>query len=183
MDRKKLIPLTQIRVEKPCPKDWDGMTGDDKKRFCEHCQMHVHNLSAMTSREARELVSCAEGRLCVRFEKDGSGNIKTRPRFPALAMIAAALAGLVGMGCSEPLTGEAVKPPSPPVKQQPKKNVVVGDMPAPQSPKSDGELTGKVAIPPTKRSKNVVPPTLGIVVPRDMFEGDMPPTEPSKKNG
>ena len=59
------IQLEQIRVREPCTADWDRMSGDDRVRFCEGCQSHVHNLSAMTRDEAERLVCEAAGRLCV----------------------------------------------------------------------------------------------------------------------
>lgn len=44
------------------------MQGDGKCRYCEHCQLHVHNLSAMTAHERRSLFAKAEGRICVAYD-------------------------------------------------------------------------------------------------------------------
>lgn len=43
------------------------MTGDDKRRFCEGCQLHVHNLSAMSHQEQESLLSKKSGRQCVAY--------------------------------------------------------------------------------------------------------------------
>jgi ankyrin repeat protein len=60
-------PLDQVTIPKPCNADWDSMIGNDKVRFCEHCNLHVNNLSAMTRTQAMRLVARSRGRLCVRF--------------------------------------------------------------------------------------------------------------------
>lgn len=57
------------------------MSGDAKRRFCEHCQLHVHNLSAMSGREREELVAEAGDRLCVAYELRGDGSMVTPSRW------------------------------------------------------------------------------------------------------
>jgi hypothetical protein len=54
-------------VSRPCAQDWNGMTGDDKRRFCDHCQLHVHNLSAMSHAEQEALFSEHRMRRCVAY--------------------------------------------------------------------------------------------------------------------
>ena len=41
-------PLDRVRVASACPESWEGMTGDDRTRFCGRCRMNVYNLSGMT---------------------------------------------------------------------------------------------------------------------------------------
>src|SRR5688572_20020017 len=36
--------LTQIRVASPCRARWDEMEGDERVRFCGHCQKNVYHL-------------------------------------------------------------------------------------------------------------------------------------------
>jgi ankyrin repeat protein len=43
------------------------MSGNDQVRFCEHCSLHVTNLSSITRYEAMRLVARSQGRLCVRY--------------------------------------------------------------------------------------------------------------------
>jgi hypothetical protein len=69
--------LHVIEVRTPCPADWEQMHGDEKSRFCQHCQKDVHNLSAMPADEAARLVCQSAGQLCVRFAKDESGKVLT----------------------------------------------------------------------------------------------------------
>jgi hypothetical protein len=71
------LPLNQIDVVQPCSADWNDMVGTDQARFCTHCQKHVHNLSAMTRHEAEQFVCQAAGRLCIQFERDARGEIRT----------------------------------------------------------------------------------------------------------
>src|ERR1700730_13005461 len=59
--------FAQINITSPCETDWDSMIGNDRIRFCRHCQLSVHNLSQMTSKEVRRLVARSQGRLCVRY--------------------------------------------------------------------------------------------------------------------
>jgi hypothetical protein len=83
------IPLDLIEVQTPCPKYWNGMSGSDQKRYCDHCDRHVHDLSAMTQSEAEELICREAGHLCVRFTRLPNGKIRTldycRPTGDALA--------------------------------------------------------------------------------------------------
>jgi hypothetical protein len=56
-----------LKVGTPCPKQWDDMTGDAKRRFCEHCHLHVHNLSAMSAAEQKKLVTESGGKACITY--------------------------------------------------------------------------------------------------------------------
>jgi hypothetical protein len=70
-------PLDVLQVDNPCTADWQLMPGDDRVRFCDHCQRQVHNLSAMTEDEAVRLVCAQAGELCVRFSRDPKGRTAT----------------------------------------------------------------------------------------------------------
>ncbi|HKP12062.1 MAG TPA: hypothetical protein VJZ91_08135, partial [Blastocatellia bacterium] len=74
---RKPGPLDAISVLKPCPADWQAMAGDRRRRFCQECNKHVYNLSAMSRDEAEALVARFEGRLCARFERADDGVILT----------------------------------------------------------------------------------------------------------
>src|SRR6266446_718346 len=70
--------VDRITIPAPCDADWDSMVGDDQVRFCEHCNLHVTDLSAMTRQQAMRLVARSQGRLCVRFIQRPDGGILTR---------------------------------------------------------------------------------------------------------
>lgn len=78
MQQKFTNPLDNIRVAKPCPADWNGMFGNDRKRFCSECKLNVYNLSDMTRTEAENFLLESEGRLCVRFFRREDGTILTK---------------------------------------------------------------------------------------------------------
>jgi hypothetical protein len=69
--------LGKVHVASPCQASWDAMEGDDRARFCGQCQKNVYNLSAMTKKEAADLVRNQEGRLCVRYFKRADGTMLT----------------------------------------------------------------------------------------------------------
>ncbi|MBC7910535.1 MAG: hypothetical protein H7Y30_08550 [Pyrinomonadaceae bacterium] len=71
-------PLSGVKIASPCTADWESMLGNERQRFCGQCQLNVYNLSGMTKREAENLVSHAEGRLCVRFYRRADGTILTQ---------------------------------------------------------------------------------------------------------
>ena len=51
------------------------MTPCEKKRFCQHCQKHVHDFSAMTREAAAEVVRSRNGSLCVRIVRNRGGTL------------------------------------------------------------------------------------------------------------
>src|SRR5687767_15454570 len=71
-------PLQRLAVTSPCTQDWDSMIGNDRVRFCEHCSLHVHNISEMTRAEALLLAHRSHGRLCVRIHSLRQNPIITR---------------------------------------------------------------------------------------------------------
>jgi hypothetical protein len=71
-------PLNDIRIASPCPANWDAMFGNDRMRFCGDCKLNVFNLSEMSRQDAEELITNAEGRLCVRFYRRQDGTIITQ---------------------------------------------------------------------------------------------------------
>ena len=72
--------LGQIQIKTPCPMNWDEMDGDKSKRFCGHCQKHVHNFAEMEATEVDQLVSSDQS-VCamIRRRTDGSIVTKTTP--------------------------------------------------------------------------------------------------------
>ena len=71
-------PLSNVKVASPCSADWEAMAGDERKRFCGDCRLHVYNLSGMTQYDAENLLRLSEGRLCVRYFQRTDGTILTQ---------------------------------------------------------------------------------------------------------
>ena len=65
--------LRHITVNSPCLADWDRMTGNEQIRFCDHCNLKVHNISELTYSQAARLIARSKGRLCVRYYRDSEG--------------------------------------------------------------------------------------------------------------
>lgn len=136
------------------------MQGDDKKRFCAQCKLHVHNLSGLSADEALDLLRASrQGRLCVRLFRRADGTVLTRDCPVGLrqklragwargvAMMAALWAGAVS--CVKPrAVGETA--PAPVVVPEPQpvemgemvvQEPVMGDVATPR------EILGRVARP------------------------------------
>src|SRR5262245_62399901 len=119
--------LDLIQIASPCHVSWDHMTGDDRRRFCRHCQLHVYNISEMDRAEADEFIASREGRACVRLFQRSDGTVLTldcpvgvrylRQRFArAVAAIAgicvALLSGTLFGGALSRLAQGAIKAPA-----------------------------------------------------------------------
>src|SRR6185295_3420216 len=57
----------QFEITSPCTENWDAMVGNDRIRFCSHCQLSVHDLSQLNTKQIRRLILKSRGRLCVRY--------------------------------------------------------------------------------------------------------------------
>ena|ERR1043166_1868150 len=100
--------FSRVNAPPTCRLNWDHVDPGQKQWFCSHCGHHVHNLSAMTRREAKQLTrSAPPGRLCVSFVRDENGRAifrKARPWFgsigAAVLRLASAAILLLISGCA-----------------------------------------------------------------------------------
>ena len=111
--------LDRIKVASPCSADWNLMKGDDRVRFCSHCEKNVYNLSAMSRAQAEVLLRDKAGELCTRFYRRQDGTILTED-FPLSCARRPFVSGDApnspSRGCSvlaAPLTRRAVLPRKP----------------------------------------------------------------------
>jgi hypothetical protein len=98
------------------------MHGDGQRRFCEHCQLHVHNLSAMSRRERDRFVSESAGQACIAYQLRPDGSMVTlslwrgmlrpfqRVQLSAFAVLAALLPFLFSACASRRTLGRMVPP-------------------------------------------------------------------------
>lgn len=70
-EMKTIIPP---KIKNPCPVSWSEMSGDSKRRLCQQCSCHVHDLTEMTSTE-REIILNKEGKICVKYQTDSKGGL------------------------------------------------------------------------------------------------------------
>jgi len=107
-----------LRLLNACDKDYEAMPGDARRRFCDTCGKHVHDISTGTEQEARQLLAENRGRrVCVRFARTSSGEIRFRAA-AAVAVVAAAAASLAACSAADQVTQPTVQvgplPPAPP---------------------------------------------------------------------
>jgi len=132
--------LERISIERPCPKRWSELVGDERRRFCSACALHVTNLSALTRPEAEQFLAASRGRVCVTYVPTETGAValrrapgRARRLLQPLARAASLLLGLLFLlpGC-RPSERPADPAPVPPDDAQP----------------GDGRLLGKVRADP-----------------------------------
>jgi hypothetical protein len=70
--------INNLRVATSCPASWENMTGDERKRFCASCSLHVYNISEMTAPEVSVLIGASGGRLCGRLYRRTDGTVITK---------------------------------------------------------------------------------------------------------
>src|SRR3982751_97989 len=56
-----------VKIESPCNADWESMIGNDRVRFCKHCNLNVNDIDNFTSKELRRLLLTSRGRICFRY--------------------------------------------------------------------------------------------------------------------
>jgi len=111
--------LDTLEVEAQCELPWDAIRGDGAVRDCQRCASAVYDLSKLSRRDIRRLVSRGEP-FCGRIQRDDDGRLVTAPetRRPAVGLMAipawlglVAAPQLTGRGCdAEPA---AVSEPAP----------------------------------------------------------------------
>ena len=173
-------PLDRVRVASPCPESWEGMTGDDRSRFCGRCRMNVYNLSGMTRPEAEALVSRREGRVCIRYFQRADGTIQTldcpvglsalRRRVAAFAgkIVALFALALPTTGCGARPGSSTVIPGNSKLRQiEPTATLLKWIDPVPPTPAVAGKMVMGAPPPPPP-----APPVAG-----RMIMGDVCPTK------
>ena len=70
--------VDRLRIATPCPIGWEQMAGDNRVRFCDHCQLNVYNISELSRIEAEALIASTEGRLCARLYRRADGTVLTK---------------------------------------------------------------------------------------------------------
>lgn len=154
----------QIRISEPCTVDWETMHGDAKRRFCDQCRKHVHNLSAMSEPEAQQVIG--QGNVCVRFRYDAQGNVRhTRHgrlaravalgtalfgAIPALAAPAVRPAEETGAAREPGLLERVLQRAQALIAEPEEEKMLMGDigMPEPPPPPPPPVIMGKIAPPP-----------------------------------
>ena len=119
-DNQKHHILHDIRVASPCPVKWENMSGDERKRLCSACNIHVFNIEQMTSDEIQTLVGqSTEQRTCIRLLRRTDGTVVTRECPFGLrairrnvrlfyTVVTAIVAGVIAVMCGKTTVKQAV---------------------------------------------------------------------------
>lgn len=99
--------LETVSIERPCPKQWSELVGDERRRHCDQCQLQVTNLSALTRAEGEAFLASRTGRVCVTYVPAAGGGARplaarrSRGFASSLARLAAAGLGILALlpGC------------------------------------------------------------------------------------
>jgi len=90
--------MRALPLVKRCNEDWDAMNDG----HCDHCNVRVHDLSALGESEAAELVASREVE-CVRFAVDRrTGNIRFRATVVGAVAITVAASSVALASASPP---------------------------------------------------------------------------------
>jgi hypothetical protein len=108
----------RIKVASPCSAKWELMKGDDQVRFCAECHKHVYNLSAMTRRDAENLLREKDGRICTHYYRRQDSTILTEDCPAGLRVKAARLRRRAGVAFSGLLGFAATAFAQPPTAQK-----------------------------------------------------------------
>ncbi len=87
-------------VRKSCNESWGGMSGDERKRFCESCQRTVYNFSELTRREVERLGASAGSQgICGRISyiAEGVPVFRAEPPSALGQLVRISLLGLAGL--------------------------------------------------------------------------------------
>jgi hypothetical protein len=116
--RRALPLLESIQIASPCTAKWDEMVGDERARFCSHCQKDVFNLSAMPRDEAESFMRERTSDTCVRLYKRFDGTVLTadcpvgvKRKRRRKAVVAAVGSGLLAAGAFLRMSSSPTPPP------------------------------------------------------------------------
>lgn len=78
---KRDLSFDSLRIPSPCNADWDSMEDRGSQRYCEDCNLCVHDVRRLTESETRDLLHRAAQsgtRVCMRVTYRANGSVVTR---------------------------------------------------------------------------------------------------------
>ncbi len=143
----------RLNIAKPCPEDWNSMTGSEQRKHCATCDHDVVALAEMTPEEAVALVRAAPPHsLCLRIEHDDAGTVMFRQTpsrataAPLMMLTVGASMLLTACGDSTPSNTPQTRPEN--VSTQSAENVkpsATDSMPAASEPNGSVGTNEKIA--------------------------------------
>jgi hypothetical protein len=164
--RRALPLLESLQIASACTAKWDEMIGDERARFCTHCQKDVFNLSAMPRDEAESFMRARTSDVCVRLYKRFDGTVLTsdcpvgvkrkRRRKAVVAAVGGSLlaAGALVQMATRPTMGAVGSP----LMGEPTASPVMGAMPyIPDTSDPAANDPPPVAQPTPRRPNDIAP--------------------------
>ena len=155
--RRALPLLDSVQIASPCTASWDEMIGDDRARFCTHCQKDVFNLSALPREEAETFLRARTAEVCVRLYKRADGTVLTsdcpvgvKRKRRRKALVAAVGGGLLAAGALLQTTSRSREPDG-----------VMGKMEVEPCPVMGGTGAIPEVPPPAKTVEQPIGPVMG----------------------
>ncbi len=125
--KRVVSPLT---INQPCSMDWNSMSGNDKRRFCNQCGCHVHNLSALTAAEQKQFAEKNGEKECISYVRYTDDTIAARSWGDHIAALFKSMrwtmASIIPLGLISCETKRALGRPYPPVSPIEKNDLKVG---------------------------------------------------------
>lgn len=146
MERRRSV-LDRLRVAKACDESWEQMRGTNQVRFCSHCEKSVHNLSAMTRRDAERLVANSGGSLCIRYVSTPARRVVTldAPTHALVRRVSRLTAGAFTAALAmTTASAQSAQTSPPPVASA---EATIQNQIAPQMPLGGATLTGTITDP------------------------------------
>jgi hypothetical protein len=152
------MKTSDVPIASPCGMDWQSMKPGDRGRYCDACKKTVRDLSAMTRREARELLAAprTEG-LCVRYLYDEHGDIAFRDTLPAAALVRAKRVLAAAAVVALPMSLAACMGAAPIPEPQPPQHEMMGAAPYIPEPQPDGGALAPTPTPTPSSSSPLAP--------------------------
>ena len=67
----------ELVIIEPCDVAWEDMKGDERQRYCDDCQLNVHNFIEFTDEEINRTLD-QPGRVCAQIFQDSDGEVLTK---------------------------------------------------------------------------------------------------------
>ncbi len=75
---KQNFDINSLRVASPCTVGWETMSGDERVRRCNSCELNIYNITEMTKLEVEDLITKRKDRVCIRLYKRADGTVLTK---------------------------------------------------------------------------------------------------------
>lgn len=112
-------------IKKPCHENWNTMTGNERKKFCDQCACSVHNLTGMKHEQIMGLKEKLGGNLCGVFHQPSQHKKVRRIHLRKSMVLGASISTLALAACQSENNDTQTTDTTPPVNQSSNTNTPV----------------------------------------------------------